>query len=236
MSKLYIFGDSYSTPEFCVDVKDSWWGLMSQNLDIDGIENFSWPGNNIDSIAHIIVANSNLFNHDDYLVIGVPPIERLTIFENDARLKNYIEFDNSLNEIIRKEVPCHSGLTQVTRHQLGRQEIDQWNRSWQEAQILRHLITLVAYLEKITNRILILNLSEPFQPITGWSTLNSVQKQAYSDPRILIDQKTYYSVNYKRNQPVDFETHGWFGHHGPAGNKHWFDTAILPKMQELKWV
>ena len=236
MSKLFIYGDSYSTPGFCVKPKDSWWGRLANELDIAGIENFSWPGNNIDSIAHIIVANSNLFNSDDYVVIGVPPIERLTVFENDANSKQYVEFNTACNEIIRKEVLCHSGLKQLTRHQLGRQEIDQWNRSWQEAQILRQLITLIAYLEKITNRILILNLSEPFQPITGWSTLNSVQKQAYSDPRILIDQNTYYSTNYNVNQPEDFETHGWFGHQGAAGNQHWFDTAILPKLKELQWV
>jgi hypothetical protein len=235
MSKLYIFGDSYSTPGFCVEPKDSWWGLLANKLNIEGVENFSWPGNNIDSIAHIIVANSNLFNLEDYIVIGVPPIERLTIFENDATSKLYTKFDNKLHEVKKPQVPCHGGLTQLTRHQLGRQEIDLWNRSWQEAQILRQLITLTAYLEKITKRILILNLSEPFQPITGWSTLNSLQKQAYNDPRILIDQNTYYSVNYNVNQPADFETHAWFGHQGAAGNRHWFDTAILPKLKELQW-
>lgn len=236
MSKLYVFGDSYSTPGFCVDVKDSWWGLMSQCLGVDSIENFSWPGNNIDSIGHIIVANSNLFKQNDYLVVGVPPIERLTVFENDADPKKYIELDKSFKELVRKEVPRHDGLRQLTRHQLARQEIDMWNRSWQEAQVLRQLLTLIAYIEKTISRILILNLSEPFQPITGWSTLNGLQQQAYCDPRMLIDQKTYYSVNYKINQPVDFETHGWFGHQGAPGNRHWFDTAILPKMKELRWV
>jgi hypothetical protein len=236
MSKLYIFGDSYSTPGFCVEPKDSWWGLLANKLNIEGVENFSWPGNNIDSIAHIIVANANLFNQDDYIVIGVPPIERLTVFENDATSKLYTKFDNKLHEVAKPQVPCHGGLKQLTRHQLGRQEIDQWNRSWQEAQILRQLITLIAYLEKITNRILILNLSEPFQPITGWVTLNSVQKQAYSDPRILIDHDTYYSVNYNVNQPADFETHAWFGHQGAAGNHHWFVTSLLPKLKEIKWI
>ena len=236
MSKLYIFGDSYSTPGFCVESRDSWWGLLAAKLDITNIENFSWPGNNIDSIAHIIVANANLFNQDDYIVIGVPPIERLTVFENDAGPMQYIEFDNAFNETIRKEVPCHSGLKQLTRHQMGRQEIDQWNRSWQEAQILRQLITLIAYLEKISNRVLIVNLSEPFQPITGWSTLNSLQRQAYNDPRLLLDRDTYYSVNYNINQPEDFETHKWFGHQGAAGNHHWFTTSLLPKLKQIKWI
>lgn len=236
MSKLYIFGDSYSTPGFCVEPKDSWWGLLFQNLNVSSAENFSWPGNNIDSIAHIIVANSNLFESDDYLIIGVPPIERLTVFENDADPKKYIEFDKSFNELIRKEVPRHDGLRQMTRHQMARQSIDMWNRSWQEAQILRQLITLMSYIETKVNHVLILNLSEPFQPITGWSTLNGLQQQAYSDPRMLLDQKTYYSVNYKINQPTDFETHGWFGHHGSAGNRHWYDTAVFPKAKELGWL
>lgn len=236
MSRLIIHGDSYSTPGFCVDPADSWWGLLAHVLKVDSVENYSWPGNNIDSIAHILVANSNLLRQDDYVVIGVPPIERLTVFEDGARSKQVIGYNHQLQERIRQEVPAHSGLRQLTRHQLGRQDVDLWNRSWQEAQILRQLITLVAYLETRVQNILILNLSEPFQPLTGWTTLNSLQRQAYNDPRMLLDQLTYYSVNYQINMPADFDTHGWFGHQGSAGNRHWFETAIRPKIVQLGWI
>ena len=74
MSRLFIYGDSYSTPGFCVDPKDSWWGLIAQDLQVGSIENYSWPGNNVDSISHLIVASAG-FSSKDYVVTGVPPIE-----------------------------------------------------------------------------------------------------------------------------------------------------------------
>lgn len=236
MANLWIFGDSYSTPGFCVEPRESWWGLLAQKLDITDINNFSWPGNNIDSILHIIVANHELFNKNDYLVIGIPPIERLTVFEDGSRLKNYIKFNQDLRETERKEVPRHNGLRQLTRHQLGRQEVDLWNRSWHEAQILRQILTFLSFIEKICDRVLILNLSEPFQPMTEWTVLNNLQKQVYNDPRVMLDKDTYYSVNYNVNKPVDFDTHKWFGHQGPVGNHHWFKFFIEPKLKNLGWI
>lgn len=235
MSRLIVYGDSYSTPGFCVDPQDSWWGLLATELGVDTVENYSWPGNNIDSIGHIIVSDPAQYRPGDYVVVGVPPIERLTVFEDDARPKQYVVYDSELTEHTRKEVVCHSGLRQLTRHQLGRQDVDLWNRSWQEAQVLRQLITLLSYLESKVKNTLILNLAEPFQPRTNWATLTGLQQQAYNDLRIIIDRDTYYSVNYQVNQPMDFETHGWFGHQGPVGNRHWFSTVIHPHIKALGW-
>lgn len=238
MSKLYIFGDSYSTPGFCVDPCDSWWGLLAKDLanNIEGIDNYSWPGNNIDSIQHIIVANRDMFQHDDYVVIGIPPIERLTVFEHDSQPNQVIRFDRLINEFSRTRVLRHDGLKQLTRHQLGRQSVDLWNRSWQEAQILRQLITLSAWLDTIVDRYLIVNLSEPFQPLTQWSTLHSLQQQVSEHSGMLVFQDTYYSFNKDIVKPADFDTHGWFGHHAAEGNRRWYEGAIRPQLKKLGWI
>jgi hypothetical protein len=238
VSKLYIFGDSYSTPEFCVDPKDSWWGLLANAIGskIEGVDNYSWPGNNIDSIAHIIVANQDMFRPDDYIVIGIPPIERMTVFDPGARLKQVVKYDPKLNEVRRSMVPRHESLQQLTAHQLDRAVIELWNRSWQEAQVLRSILTLAAYIEKITTRYMFLNLAEPFQPATTWSVLQSLQQQTTKHRHMIVFENTYYSVNFNVNRPADFETYGWHGHHGTEGNKHWFNTAILPNAKELNWV
>lgn len=238
MSKLYVFGDSYSTPGFCVDPRDSWWGLLAKDLanNIEGIDNYSWPGNNIDSIQHIIVANRDMFQKDDYIVIGIPPIERLTVFEHDSQPKQVIKFDPVVNEVARSHVTRHDGLKQITRHQLEKQLVDLWNRSWQEAQILRQLITLGAWLDTVVDRYLVLNLSEPFQPRTQWPTLNSLQQQVSEHSNMLVFQDTYYSFNKDIVKPTDFDTHGWFGHHAAEGNYRWYEGAIQPQLKKLGWI
>jgi hypothetical protein len=233
-----VFGDSYSTPGFCVEPRDSWWGLLADDLsrNIEGTDNYSWPGNNIDSIQHIIVANRDMFRSDDYIVIGVPPIERLTVFEHDARPFCVTKFDALLSEVEQLMVPRHNGLRQLTRHQAGRELVQLWNRSWQEAQILRQLITLSAWLDTVVKDYLIVNLSEPFQPPTQWDTLSGLQQQVLAHPCISIFQDTYYSYNYNVIKPVDFDTHGWFGHHGTEGNRRWYDDVIHPTIQRLGWI
>jgi hypothetical protein len=238
VSKLYIFGDSYSTPGFCVDPRESWWGLMATDLSskIQGVDNYSWPGNNIDSIQHIVVANQDMFDTDDYVVIGLPPIERLTVFEPDASPKSVIKFDRYLNQCSCSNVARHDGLAQTTLHQAGRDLVDSWNRSWQEAQILRQMITFTAWLDRIVDHYLVLNLSEPFQPLTQWTTLSSLQQPVMSHPCMMIFSDTYYSTNYEHIKPIDFETHGWFGHQGPAGNKAWYETSVRPRLRSLKWI
>jgi len=238
MAKLYVFGDSYSTPGFCVGPQDSWWGLLARAIGhkIEGVDNYSWPGNNIDSIGHVIVANQDLFQPDDYLVIGIPPIERMTVFDPAARAKQVVKFDPLLKEVERVMVPRHESLGQLTAHQLDRAIVDLWNRSWQEAQVLRGILTLAAYIEKITTRYMFLNLAEPLQPPTQWSVLESLQQQAKAHPQMIIFEDTYYSVNFNVNKPADFETHGWFGHQGPIGNKHWFDTVLSSKLKQLQWI
>lgn len=238
MSKLYIFGDSYSTPGFCVEPRDSWWGLMARDIadKIKGVDNYSWPGNNIDSIQHIIVANRDMFRWDDYVVIGIPPVERLTIFENDSHSKQVVKFNAMLDEHSRTIVSRHDGLKQLTRHQMGKDSVGLWNRSWQEAQILRQLITLAAWLDTVVKNYFIVNLSEPFQPLTQWSTLSSLQQQVSDHPRMLVFSDTYYSFNKDIVKPVDFDTHGWFGHYGADGNRRWYDGVIYPHIRRLEWI
>ena len=238
MGKLYVFGDSYSTPGFSVDPRNSWWGLMANDLkkNIEGTDNYSWPGNNIDSIQHILVANRDMFKKDDYIVIGIPPIERLTVFEHDARPYRVTKFDALLSEVEKTTVSRHNGLKQLTSHQVGRDLVQLWNRSWQEAQILRQMLTLTAWLDNIVARYLIVNLSEPFQPLTEWDTLSSLQQQVQSHPHMIVFKDTYYSYNHNIIKPADFDTYGWFGHHGAEGNHRWYNGVIKPHIQRMGWI
>jgi hypothetical protein len=177
-----------------------------------------------------------MFRSDDYVVIGIPPIERLTVFEHDALPCRAMKFDTTLSGVERLIVPRHDGLRQLTRHQAGRELVQLWNRSWQEAQILRQMITLAAWLDATVGHYLIVNLSEPFQPLTEWDTLSSLQQQVLSHPRMIVFDDTYYSYNHNIIKPADFDTHGWFGHHGAEGNHRWYDGVIKPHIRKIGWL
>ena len=197
---------------------------MARNLSdkIHAVDNYSWPGNNIDSIQHIVVTNRSMFQRDDYVVIGIPPIERLTVFDHMADARHVVRFDQWLNKLEHSIVAGHDGLNQITLHQAGQDLVGLWNRSWQEAQILRQMLMLSAWLGTVVDHHLIVNLSEPFQTLTEWSTLASLQQQALQHSRIKLFSDTYYSVNHGKIQPVDYATHGWFGHQGAEGNLVWY--------------
>ena len=242
MSKLHIFGDSYSTPGFCVEPCDSFWGLLANDLgnNIDAVENWSWPGNNIDSIGHTIVSSIDYFDSTDYLLIGVPPIQRLTMFnpDKDRQPTKTIYYNNNLLDNNTEYISCHRGLAQYSVHEMDRQFITLWNTSWIEAQVLRQLLTLDAFLTTkiIKSNVIYFNLSVPFQPLTSWPTLCNLQHQALENNRMVLFDNTYYSVNLDKHKPEDFDNHGWMGHHGAAGNKNYYELVIKPKVRELKWL
>lgn len=235
MSRLFVYGDSYSTPGFCVDPQDSWWGLLAKDLAVSTVENYSWPGNNIDSIAHAIVAGPG-FAPTDCVVIGVPPIERFTVFDPDGVPPTWYRFFGNLQPMDQQALTEHSGLRQVTTHQLGQGYVMAWNRSWQEAQVLRQLFLLKQYILGWTPRLLIVNLAEPLQPETEWPTLACIQRRFLGDPHSVLFDNTYFSANKNLHKPVDFDTHGWHGHQGAVGNAHWYHSVIQPRISQLGWI
>lgn len=235
MTRLFVFGDSYSTPGFCVEPRDSFWGLAARDLQATEVLNYSWCGNNLDSITHVIVNMINKFQADDRLLIGVPPLERVTYYSSEDK-EYYCEhfFDNM--SISRKElVPCHGNLTQVSVHQFGRDTVEHWNRGWAEAQALRTLITLATTLKHCSVEHIIVNLAEPFMGYTDWPVLQGLQYQA-DEWDIHVFRNTYYSVNKDINKPVDFDTHGWHGHHDAVGNGTWYYGLIKSWMQVAGWL
>ena len=240
MSKLHIFGDSQSEPgSGVIDPRDSWWGLVANELKgkICGVENWSWGGNNIDSICHIIISNFDQFSSDDYLIIGIPQLQRLTMYNPSKEMwPKKVIFNSDLQEQDRKDILCHRGLAQYSIQDMGKQFVLLWNPSWREAQVLRMLLTLNAFLKQNVSNVLFVNLSIPFQSFTEWPVLTSLQKIAADLPNMILFEDTYYSVNYEKNVPVDFDQWKWMGHHGPAGNRHWYETILLPKMKSLGWL
>lgn len=239
MARLWVFGDSYSTPNFCVAPKDSWWGLLADDLGtkISEVNNYSWAGNNIDSIGHILINLCESFKQDDYVVVAIPPLQRLTMF-NPAENKEYKAtiYNAQLVEQDQIDVLCHTGLMQYGVHHMDRKFIDLWNPSWIEAQVLRQILTLDSYLKTFIDNIVWVNSSVPLQAPTQWPVLTTLQKLALAKNNFELFEKTYYSVNFEKNKPVDFDEWGWMGHQGPAGNQAWYQESIKPLIINLGWL
>ena len=229
--QLHVLGDSYTTPDFCVSPNESFWGLAAQHLSVDSIVNYSWPGNSFDSILHILASQQNNFDwQQDYFLIGLPPLERLTVFDNfkDTRYSKCI-IDNSTWNETKEELSCHTGLTTIAGWK-AEQMVIYHDRSWVETQTLTKLFYLVSWLQSNQASYLILNLSKPFDQNNIWGPSEFVLPWAMAHDRMVLFKDTYYSINENIHKPADFAKHGWHGHHGPAGNRHFFEKSIKNKL------
>jgi len=50
--------------------------------------------------------------------------------------------------------------------------------------------------------------------------------------KCILFEDTYHGINIGVNRPADSDMPE--GHHGPAGNKYFFENSLLPTMQRNK--
>jgi len=239
MNRLYVFGDSYSTPHLCVAPKDSFWGLTASYLQMSGIVNASRPVNSFDSICQLIIGMQNEYQYDwtnDWFLIGIPPLERVTVFDQhkdtqyDAKIidvTNWRETDTTLQ--------CHRGLISAQFYANDKFLTIHADRSWLETQILRELYLLCQWLDSRKANYLICNLSKPLDENNHWGPSEFVLQYTKEQERCIVFDNTYYSVNAGVHLPLDaHHDDDYHGHHGPAGNRHYFETSIKPLLDKLK--
>ena len=227
---LWVFGDSYSTPEYCVPPQQSFWGLVAEHLRAERIINSSWPGNSWYSVQHTLIGQQTEYNWDeDYFLIGIPPIERLTVFDNYKDTKyNRSVFSKNWTKTT-ESLLCHSGLEIIRGHEAQKMAI-YLDRSWVETQALNSIFLLTQWLDFKRAKYLILNLSKPFDANNYWGPTTFNLEYCKQHSKCVLFENTYFSSNENLNKPIDFAQHGWMGHHGPMGNKHFFEISIKDKL------
>lgn len=234
--KLWVFGDSYTTPNVCVDPNESFWGLLASHIGITKVNNCSRPVNSVDSICQILVGLQQQINwKNDLLLIGIPPLERITVFD-DCKNTDYLgwHFNTDTWEHEKFDIDCHRGLISLQNYGTDKQLIVHSDRSWLETQVLRTLFFVTIWLDSISANYLILNLSKDFDMNNQWGPSNFVLPYCINHARCVLFRDTYYSINLDINEPADFDVYGWNGHHGSAGNKYFFEKSLLPAMQRNK--
>lgn len=230
-NKLWVFGDSYTTPYCCVNPQESFWGLLAKHLQVKEIVNCSWPGNSFTSVWHMLVGMQHQYNFsEDFFTIGIPPLERLTVFDNFKNTKyNATCFDTDTWNKTQQQINCHTGL-QIIKGDESAQMVVYEDRSWTETQALTTLFLITTWLDSVSAKYFIVNLSKPFDPENKWGPSEFVLPYSQNHNRCILFEDTYYSVNLNLHEPADFKRYGWYGHHGPAGNAHFFETSIKDKL------
>ena len=233
--KLWVFGDSYSTPMCFVDPQDSYWGLTATHLKVTEISNLSALGNSFDSIEQLLVSTHQAIDWDnDFIFVGIPPLERITLFD-DFKDTAYVgrNIDTSSWNIEEFDVPGHRGLISHQFFNNDQYLVIHTDRAWLETQTLRKIFLLTQWLDSKQANYLIQNFSKPLDPDNCWGPSDFVLNYVKNHKRCIIFDNTYYSVNVNINRPADFDQYGWAGHHGAPGNLQYFQKSIMPKLEQI---
>jgi hypothetical protein len=230
--KLWVFGDSYTTPNYYVSPEESFWGLAAKHLAAEDVINSSWLGSSWTSVQHNLISQQAEYNwEEDFFIIGMPPLERLTVFDNykNTQYQRHAFTNNWHHKL--ESLQCHTGLETVSGHQVQDLVIYS-DRSWLETQVLNSVFLLTQWLDSKRANYLIVNLSKPLDLNNVWGPTVFNLDYCRTHPRCVLFKDTYFSVNENLHQPADFKQHGWMGHHGAAGNNHFFEVSIKHKLLE----
>ena len=235
-----MFGDSYTTPQFCVSPENSFWGLIAQALKVNSIDNFSHPGFSFDHIIHLIL-NEDFDYHQDYFVIGIPPLVRyITYSDNFITTWHKHAYANLFGDVRQVVVESLSNTQKFNfeeQFQNNKQGITRFNAEWNDVQNLEKIFLLHQYLMSKQAKFIMVNLSNPIHYQDMWPAGKNIMNKIYQLNECIVFSDTYYSVNYHdRIKPADFDIYGWQGHHGEEGNRNWYNKVLELKIKQLGWI
>jgi len=229
-NKLWVFGDSFTTPGYCVEPRNSFWGLAAAHCGIPVIQNCSRQVNSFDSVCQLLIGQQAQYNWtQDLFIIGIPPLERITVEDNRSQYHG-TQIDTGTWQQEDFEIPALQGLTSLQFYGSDTNLIIHTARTWVETQALRTVFLLTAWLDSVHAHYVIVNLSQPFFE-QGGGPNEFLVPYAVNHSRCILFKDTYRSINQDRNPPADFDQYGWTGHHGPAGNRCFFEESLLPTMK-----
>lgn len=240
---LIVIGDSFSTPYFCVEPRDSFWGLAANDLQVDNIINYSHSGLALDLILHILL-NEQFDWENSYFILGVPPLARVGLFVDNnipKRTSAYMfnkQFDswkigcNSLTNC------CWLDYAEVFSKE--KYFLSKYDHSWQELMSLEKILLVHSFMKMRNAKFIIANLTAPILLQEDWEVGKTVMQSCNQLPECILFKNTLFDVNQQDNiKPVDRDPDDpdcWFGHHGPEGNANWYQKVLIHKMKELAWL
>lgn len=235
--RLWIFGGSNSKTNYMVDAKDSYWGLAAKHLKVTHCVNISWGRNSLSSILHLIVNLENEFDIPrDFLLIGIPPLERITVFDQFANTKYHAQKVSAQTWSIDKfDLPAHLGLTCMSMADIPGLAAYE-DRTWTEIQALRDIFFLTSWLRSLQVKFAVINQSKNFDASVDWPPKKKLTTWALQQPNISLFNNSYVDVNIGVHKPVDYNLYQWHGHHGAEGNHRFFELGVKPLIDIAKGI
>jgi len=259
---IYVFGSSNSTPGYCVSEKDSFWFLAAKDVGAKNIYQYSYPGCAFEAIEHMLTclllekANSNYNFSESLFLICIPPLTRIMYYDEEANnceldnpklskfIKEYHVKDNGKLHNKNNEILSHKGLSSgslsdntVTNSSDLR--LDTYNHNYMQIQALRNIQMLSIMLQYYEANYIFINTSKPIARLEegeGWPPKKSLSDELYYDKHCILFKNTYQSINLEINKPVDFEIYGWDGHHGPDGNKYFYEQSLKKILYKCEYI
>lgn len=237
---LYVFGDSFSTPNYCVDPRDSYWGLLANYANVLNVKNYSFVGNAWEGAMQSLVGESVNINFETSLIIiALPPLERRLRFDNYQNTEHlYYTYNSIWGE--SSSVNEHMRGLEVLRgfdvNGTVRDEISLFaDRSWLETVLMRELFLVTKWLDSVGASYFVINTNaKDLDKDNFWGPSSTVLPYMLDHPRMMFED-TYHSINQEDNiQPADYNAHGWMGHHGAEGNANFFQKSLLPQLKDAK--
>jgi hypothetical protein len=167
---------------------------------------------------------------NDLFLIGIPPLERIVVFDPMSKKFPGKSIDPSGWSTNQFDVECYDSLKSLQHHGDRLLTIHE-SRNLTELQTLQKLFLIAQWLDSKCARYVIINLSVPFMKNNLWRPAVFLDKYFAQHSKTILSDNTYYTINLHVNKPVDYDRYKWMGHHGPAGNKHFFENSLLPTMQ-----
>lgn len=230
--KLWVFGDSHSTPGVCVEPDKSYWGLAAIELAVKNVVNCSRPALSFDSVCQLLVGEQQQYDYDrDFFIIGIPPLERVTIFDNykDTHFESW-SFDLPEWNLQRTQMHSHNGLINLPYKDLDKIWITLSDRSWVETQVLRQIFLITQWLDQQHAQYMIINHSKNLDSNNHWGPSQFILDYCKNHHRCQLFDGSLYDCNLGIHRPADFDQYGWYGHHNSNGNQHFFDTTVRKKL------
>ncbi len=232
---LWVFGDSYTTPYECVHPSESFWGLLAAQANFSEIKNCSRRKNSLDSVFQLVIGMHSEFDwQQDFLIIGIPPLERITVFD-DFKDTAYTGRQFVVDTWQEQEfnIQCHRSLVCLHGYEQGH-TVAYHMRTWTEVQAMRQLFLLTQWLDAKQAHYLIVNLEQAWDKNNRWPPSEQLLDYCLAHPRCILFDNTYRSINQDVNPPADFDQFGWAGHHGATGNAWFFTQSLWPRFVQLE--
>lgn len=221
---LYVDGDSYSTPNFCVDADHSYWKLFANRIGALSVTNHAYTGKSNEGMFR----NATRFcleNTKDkvFVLIGLSHLERFDL----------VDYSVQSTIVNKNPVPAEHGvLSESFKDDASRSS--QFNREFEECVFLSKLINFYGFLKTRKNVSFMIHFCSKPLVQSNIPMLESLYHEVTNYPEVVnLFKDTYQTVNQDQGiKPVDFKSYGWAGHHGVEGNQVYVNY-LVKKYQEL---